>query len=108
MQTDLPSPTERDPYFLTYPEIDKVYSELRRLKESLGPKPSRRDRAELLIGACILHRFATRHQIVKALGSIGLSKAHVVRVLDERTGPIPGEHLWVRDEAGRYQLLDAI
>lgn len=106
MDIDLPA-SARDPYFLTYPEIDLVYRELNRLKASFGPSPNRRYRAEMLIGACILHKFNTRHLIVKALGAIGLSRNYVARLLDERTGELLGDHLWQRDEAGRYHLLDA-
>lgn len=105
MQTDLPAPL-RDPYFLTYPQIDQVYRELDRLKESFGLNPPRRYRAEIMIGACILHKFNTQRLIVKALGSRGLSRNFVIRLLHERTGELPGEHLWRYDDDGRYHLLD--
>lgn len=91
---------------LTYAEIDRSYKEISRLKDEIGTSLSRRDRAEVLIGACILNRFDTRHLIIKWLRVAGLSPNLVEKALDERTGPFPGEHLWRCDDTGRYHLLD--
>lgn len=76
------------------------------LKDSFGIRPARRPRAEALIGACILEGVDTQFEIVRMLGSSGLSKALVRSVLEERTGPLPGHHLWQTDKYGRYHLLD--
>ncbi len=92
---------------LTYPEIDQVYKALFRMKESLGPSPNRRHRAEILIGVCILHQFNSRYLIDKGTRVMGLSHNNVMRALDERTGAVPGKHLWQCDADGYYQMLDA-
>lgn len=95
-----PAPTK-----LTYPEIDAVYRELYALKSQIGSTLTRRERVEVMIGACILRRFDTQGQIVKVLGSMGFSMDHVIKVLHERTGPVPSFHLWQQDEGERYRLL---
>jgi hypothetical protein len=91
----------------TYAELDRIYRHLRGLKESLGPKANRRDRAVLMIGACILQGFDTRPLIIKGLRATGLSVDNVVGILDEQTGDVPGVHLWGCDESGIYRVLDS-
>jgi hypothetical protein len=76
------------------------------LKDSFGIRPSPRPRAEALIGACIIEGVDTQYEIVRMLGSRGLSKKLVRSVLEERTGPLPGQHLWQPNEYGRFYLLD--
>ena len=86
----------------------KVYRHLRELKESFGPNCNRRDRAVVLIGACILKGFNTKHLIIKGTRVAGLSKNHVVGILDEQTGAVAGLHLWRCDSEGKYHLLDPV
>ena len=85
-----------------------VYDHLLELKESLGPRYNRRDRATIMIGACIETGFNTRYKIIKGLRVAGLSNNLVVGILDEQTGTVPGLHLWRCDDEGRYHLLDPI
>lgn len=83
-----------------------VYSALSELKDKLGPKPNRRDRVQVMICASILYGFDERHTIISLLCSCGLSADHVKRVLDERTGSVPGAHLWQQPDGGQYRLLE--
>ena len=85
-----------------------VFSALFKLKDDLGPKPNRRDRVQVMICASILYGFDERHRIIKSLGYHGLSANHINRVLDERTGTVPGAHLWQRHDYNRYRLLDGV
>ena len=96
--------TEEKPF--TYPEINALYLHLFTLKENIGKTLSRRERAEVMIGACILRRFDTRGQIVKALRASGLSPNLVIDALNDRTGDDPWAYLWRRDDSGRYHLHD--
>lgn len=82
-----------------------VYDQLRALKESFGPSANKRDRATVLIGACILNGFDTRYLILKRLRVTGLSRNHVIDILDDLTGTVPGLHLWRCDDEGRYHPL---
>jgi len=90
---------------LTYPQIDAVYKHLRELKCSFGLKCDRRERAVVIIAACISNGFDTRSQIIKGISALGLSKDHVLGLLDEQTGTVPGLHLWSREPEGHYRLL---
>ena len=83
-----------------------TYEHLLELKESLGPNVNRRDRVVVMIGACIEQGFNERQLILKGLRVAGLSREHVVGVLDGQTGTVPGLHLWRRDEDGKYHPLD--
>ena len=83
-----------------------VYRHLREVKESFGPHCDRRVRAVVLIGACIEQGFDTRHKIIKGTRVVGLSKSHVLGLLDENTGDVPGVHLWQLGSDGRYRLLE--
>ncbi|WP_404366114.1 hypothetical protein AB5I39_10235 [Sphingomonas sp. MMS24-J45] len=83
-----------------------VYDHLLKLKESLGPKANRRERMVVMIGACIDQGFNERQLILKGLRVAGLSREHVIGVLDGYTGTVPGLHLWWRDEDRKYHLLD--
>ena len=83
-----------------------VYEHLLKLKESLGPKANRRERVVIMIAACIEQGFDERQLILKALRVAGLSREHVIGVLDGQTGNVPGLHIWRRDEDGKYHLLD--
>jgi hypothetical protein len=83
-----------------------IYRRIGALKDSFGERPSPRPRAEALIGACILEGVDTRLEIVRMLGSSGISKNLIRSVLEERTGPLPGQHLWYADEYGRFHLLE--
>jgi hypothetical protein len=91
---------------LTYPEIDKAYSAILRVKEGLPSHLRRREQLELLITACIVHGFDTRHLIVKWLSVAGRSPNSIAKVLDERTGPTPGKHLWKLGDDGCYTVHD--
>jgi hypothetical protein len=91
---------------LTYAETDKVYSHLWDLKRDRSDL-SRADRAVLLIGACILHGFDTKNQILKGLRFAGVKGDYVIDLLDEQTGNVTGLHLWRCDEAGHYHVLEA-
>jgi hypothetical protein len=82
-----------------------VYGHLIELKESIGSDLSRRDRAAVLIGACITHGFDTKHQIYKGLRVAGLSANLVRDVLEELTGDVVGLHQWQSDADGQYHLL---
>lgn len=84
----------------------KVYDHLLKLKKSFGPDCDRRVRAVVLIGACIEHGFDTRYDILMGTRVAGLSKDHVLAILDEQTGTVPGIHLWECAEGGHYRLLD--
>lgn len=111
MQTEIPiaaAPLPRQADNFTYPEIDRIYRQLRNLKRNVTSKLSRRDRAEVLIGACISEGFNSRHRIIKTLRAIGLSVNLLVKALDEGTGNDPELHLWKCDEDGRYHLLGSI
>jgi hypothetical protein len=81
-----------------------VYDHLLKLKASLGPKYDRRDRAILLIIACIEKGFDTRHKILEGTRVAGLSRDNVEARLAENTGEIAGMHLWRLDADGRYFL----
>lgn len=85
-------------------EVHKIFARIGRLKDSFGERPSPRARAEALIGACILEGVDTQYEIVKMLGTMGLSKNLVRKVLEGRTGPLSGDHLWQRSEEGLYRL----
>lgn len=89
----------------TYAETDRIYRHLFKLKASFGPKANRRERAVVMIGACILEGFDTKPEIIKGLRAAGLSVNHVQTILDQQTGIVPGLHLWQRDEEERYHLL---
>jgi hypothetical protein len=91
---------------MTYAEINEVYNHLRKVKQSFGSKFKRHDRAVVMIGACILHRFDTRYQILKALGALGLSRTFVASVLDDHTGDVTGSHFWSCSPDRQYRFLD--
>lgn len=110
MQTEIPGtsrPAPRSADGFTYAQIDRVYGNLAKFKESLGPSPNRRYRAQMMIGVCIAEGFNTHYRITQAMRVMGLGKDHVLRTLSERTGDDPEVHLWRRDEDGLYHLLDA-
>lgn len=90
---------------LSYPAIDRIYRRINNFKDELGSQLDRRSRAEAMIGACIVEGVDTRFEIVKMLGSAGLSKNFVRRIIEERTGPFPDMHLWQPDQFGRLRLL---
>lgn len=92
---------------LTYAQADAVYRHLRTLKESLAAELKPRDRAAVMIGACILQGFDTKHQIYKGLRVARISANLVRDVLEELTGDVAGLHQWQRDADGQYHLLGA-
>lgn len=91
---------------MSYAQADKVYRHLSDLKEEIGTSLSRRDRALVMIQACIANGFDTRNQILKGLRSRGLAPTLFLKLLDEHTGDVPAVHLWRCDEAGCYHLHD--
>lgn len=90
----------------TYPEINKAFSEVLRVKEGLPSDLSRREQVEVLIGACIVQEFDTRELIIKWLRVAGRTPNAIAKVLDERTGPSTDKHFWQLGEDGRYTLHD--
>lgn len=102
------SPVPPQPAKLTYPEMDAVYRALYALKREIGLSLTRRERAEVMIGACILRRFDTQELIVKALRSIGLSPNLVLDTLRDRTGDDPWAHLWRCEDSGRYCVNETV